>query len=117
MLNWINKMFGEKKESETPPPEPQPSELIQKVFDWISSISKEDMISQRDDDYGVDITRLKWTEDGYDKTRYCLFQGDYAEEKIDRSIEILRAESNAKNRWSCYDVSYLITELKNGDVK
>ena len=74
------------------------------------------MISQSDDDYGVDITCLKWKEDGYDKTRYCLFQGDYAEEKIDRSIEILRAESNTKNRWSCYDVSYLITKLKNGDV-
>jgi hypothetical protein len=115
MFSWIKKLFGIKGEVVTPP-EPQPTELIQKVFDWITSISKEDMISQRDDDYGVDITRLKWTEDGYDKTRYCLFQGDYAEEKIDRSIEILRAESNTKNRWSCYDVLYFIMELKNGDV-
>ena len=105
MFNWIKKLFGEKKESETPPPEPQPTELIQKVYDWITSISKEDMISQRDDDYGVDITCLKWTEDGYDKTRYCLFQGNYAEEKIDRSIEIIRLESKTKDCWGCYPTS------------
>lgn len=115
MLNWIKKLFGIKGE-ELPPPEPQPTELIQKVFDWITSINKEDMISQRDDDYGVDMTCLKWSEDGYDKTRYCLFQGNYAEEKIDRSIEILRLESNTKDRWSGYSISYFIMELKNGDV-
>ena len=112
MFNWIKKLFGIKGEvTPLPDPEPQPTELIQKVYDWITSISKEDMISQRDDDYGVDITCLKWTEDGYDKARYCLFQGNYAEEKIDRSIEIIRLESN-KN----YYVSYFIIELKNGDV-
>lgn len=110
MFNCIKKLFGIKGE-ELPDPEPQPTELIQKVFDWITSISKEDMISQRDDDYGVDITCLKWTEDGYYKTRYCLFQGNYDEEKIDRSIEIIRLESN-KN----YDISYFIMELKNGNV-
>lgn len=110
MFNCIKKLFGIKGE-ELPPPDPQPSELIQKVFDWITSIGKEDMISQRDDDYGVDITCLKWTEDDYYKTRYCLFQGNYDEEKIDRSIEIIRLESN-KN----YNVSYFIMELKNGDV-
>lgn len=111
MLNWIKKLFGKNKGEVTPPPDHQPTELIHKVFDWITSISKEDMVSQRDDDYGVDITSLKWTEDGYDKTRYCLFQGNYAEKKIDRSIEILRLENN-KN----YYVSYFIMELKNGDV-
>lgn len=116
MLNWIKKLFGKKIGEEISPPEPQPTELIQKVYDWIMSISKEDMVSQRDDDYGVDITCLKWREDGYDKTRYCLFQGNFAEEKIDRRIEILRLESNTKDRWSCYDVSYFIMELKNGDV-
>lgn len=110
MFNWIKKLFGIKGE-ELPPPEPQPTELIQKVFNWITSIRKEDMKSQRDDDYGVDITCLKWTEDGYDKTRYFLCQGNYAEEKIDRSIEIIRLESN-KN----YSVSYFIMELINGDV-
>ena len=117
MINWIKNLFGIKGE-ETPLPDPEPhaTELIQKVFDWITSISKEDMISQRDDDYGVDITCLKWTEDGYDKARYCLFQGNYAEEKIDRSIEILRLESNTEDRWGCYNVSYFIMELKNGDV-
>ena len=115
MFNWINKLFGKKVE-ELPPPDPQPTELVQKVFDWITGISKEDMISQRDDDYGVDITRLKWTEDGCNKTRYCLFQGNYAEEKIYRSIEILRLEDIKKNFWGCYSVSYLIMELKNGDV-
>ena len=117
MINWIKNLFGVKWE-ETPPPDPEPhaTELIQKVYDWITSISKEDMISQRDDDYGVDITCLKWTEDGYDKARYCLFQGNYAEEKIDRSIEILRLESNTEDRWGCYNVSYFIMELKNGDV-
>lgn len=111
MFNWIKKLFGKKKGEELPLPEPQPTELIQKVYDWITSISKEDMISQRDDDYGVDITCLKWNEDDYYKTRYCLSQGNYAEEKIDRSIEILRLESNEN-----YYVSYFIMELKNGDV-
>lgn len=115
MINWIKNLFGVKGEvTPLPDPEPQPTELIQKVYDWITSISKEDMISQRDDDYGVDITCLKWTEDGYDKARYCLFQGNYAEEKIDKSIEILRLESNTKDGWSSY--SYFIMELKNGDV-
>ncbi len=116
MFNWIKKLFGKKKVEVTPLPDPQPTELIQKVFDWITSISKEDMISQRDDDYGVDITCLKWSEDGYDKTRYCLFQGNYAEEKIDKSIEILRLESFSKGWCGCYSVSYFIMELKNGDV-
>lgn len=118
MFNWIKKLFGKKKGEELPPPdpEPQPTELIQKVYDWIMSISKEDMISQSDNDYGVDITSLQWSEDGYDKTRYCLFQGNYAEEKIDRSIEILRLESKTKDCWGCYSTSYFIMELKNGDV-
>lgn len=112
MFNWIKKLFGIKGEV-TPLPNPQSTELIQKVFDWITNISKEDMISQRHDDYGVDITCHKWTEDGYDKIRYCLFQGNYNEEKIDRSIEIIRLEMDLG---SCYSVSYFITELKNGDV-
>lgn len=116
MLNWIKKLFGKKKVEELPPPDPQPSELIQKVYDWIMSISKEDMISQRDDDYGVDITSLKCIEKGYDKTKYCLFQGNFAEEKMDRSIEILRGESLEKDCWGCRSVSYFITELINGDV-
>ena len=107
MFSWIKKLFGIKEEVT-----PQPTELIQKVYNWIMSISKEDMISQRDDDYGVDITCLKWTENGYDKTRYCLFQGNYAEKKIDRGIEILRSEMDIG---SCSSVSYFIMELKNGD--
>ena len=111
MFSWIKKLFGIKGEVVTPP-EPQPTELIQKVYDWITSISKEDMISQRDDDYGVDITRLKWVEDGYDKIRYCLFQGNYDEDKIERSIEIIRLESDLG---TCYSYSYFIMELKNGD--
>lgn len=115
MFNWIKNLFGVKGEvTPLPDPQPHPTELIQKVYDWITSISKDDMISQRDDDYGVDITCLKWTEDGYDKTRYCLFQGNYAEEKIDRSIEILRLESNKKDCCGCYSTSYFIMELKNG---
>ena len=117
MFSWIKKLFGKKVEvTPLPDPEPQPTELIQKVFDWITSISKEDMISQKEDDYGVDITSLQWSEDGYDKTRYCLFQGNYDEEKIDRSIEILRLESKSKDCWGCYSTSYFIMELKNGDV-
>ena len=116
MFSWIKKLFGKKKGEELPLPDPQPTELIQKVYDWITSISKEDMVSQRDDDYGVDITCLKWAEDDYDKTRYCLFQGNYAEEKIDRSIEILRLESKPKDCWGYYSTSYFIMELKNGDV-
>jgi hypothetical protein len=116
MFNWIKKLFGKKKGEEIPPPEPEPTELIQKVFDWITNISKEDMISQRDDDYGVDISCLEWKEDGYAKTRYCLFQGNYAEEKIDRSIEILRLESKTKDCWGCRSIYYFIMELKNGDV-
>ena len=116
VFNWIKKLFGKKKGEELPLPDPRPTELIQKVYNWIMSISKEDMISQRDDDYGVDITSLTWTEDGHHKTRYFLFQGNFAEEKIDRGIEILRLESKTKDLWSCYDVSYFIMELINGDV-
>ena len=119
MINWIKKLFGVKGE-ETPLPDPDaqptPTELIQKVYDWITSISKENMISQRDDDCGVDITCLKWSEDGYDKTMYFLSQGNYAEEKINRSIEIIRLESNKKDYCGCYSVLYFIMELKNGDV-
>ena len=113
MFNWIKKLFGKKEGEESPLPESQPTELIQKVYDWITSISKEDMISQRDDDYGVDITRLKWVEDGHDKIRYCLFQGNYAEDKIGRSIEIIRLETDLG---ICYSYSYFIMELKNGNV-
>ena len=116
MLNWIKKLFGKKKEEELLPSDPQPSELIQKVYDWIMSISKEDMISQRDDDYGVDITSLTWTENGQYKTRYCLFQGNFAEEKIDRSIEILRLEDINKDCWGSYSVTYFIMGLKNCNV-
>lgn len=116
MFNWIKKLFGKKKGEELPPPEPQPTELTQKVYDWIMSISKEDMISQRDDDYGADITSLTWTEDGQYKTRYFLFQGNFDEEKIDRSIEILRIEDINKDCWGSYSVTYFIMELKNGDV-
>lgn len=115
MFNWLKKLFKKNKE-ELSTPDPQPTELIQKVYDWIMSISKEDMISQRGDDYGVDITSLKWKEDGYDKTRYCLFQGNYSEKKIDRSIEILRLENLEKDCWGCYSVSYFIMELINGDI-
>ena len=115
MFNCIKKLFGIKGE-ELPPPDPQPTELIQKVHDWITSISKEDMISQRDDDYGVDITCLKWSEYGYDKTRYFLWQGNYAEEKIDRSIVIIRLESRKEDCWGCHNISYFIMELKNGDA-
>lgn len=116
MFNWIKKLFGKKKEEELPPADPQPTELIQKVYDWIMSISKEDMISQRDDDCGIDIICLKWTEDGYYRTKYWLFQGNYAEDKIDRSIEILRVESIEKDFWNSYFVGYHIIELKNGDI-
>lgn len=116
VFNWIKKLFGKKNGEELSPPEPQPTELIQKVYDWIMSINKEDMVSQRDDDYGVDITCLKWREDGHHKTRYFLFQGNFAEEKIDRGIEILRGESLEKDCWGCRSVSYFIMELINGDV-
>ena len=112
MFSWIKKLFGIKEEAVTPP-DPQPTELIQKVYDWIMSISKDDMISQRDDNYGVDITCLEWTEDGCDKTRYSLFQGNYAKGKIDRSIKIKRLELDLGSR---YSYSYFIMELKNGDV-
>ena len=111
MINWLKKLFGIKgEETPLPDPQPTPTELIQKVFNWITSISKEDMISQRDDDYGVDITCLKWSENGYDKTMYCLSQGNYAEEKIDRSIEIIRLESNKKDYCGCYSVWLYPTE-------
>lgn len=116
MFNWIKKLFGKKNGEELPPPDPQPTELIQKVYNWIMSINKKDMISQRDDDYGADITSFQWTEDGQYKTRYCLFQGNFAEKKIDRSIEILRLEDINKDCWGSYSITYFIIELKNGDI-
>lgn len=116
MFNWIKKLFGKKKGEVTPLPEPQPSELTQKVYDWIMSISKEDMISQRDDDYGVDITSIWQVENGNYESRYCLYQGNFAEEKIDRSIEILRLENLKKDCWGCRSVTYFIMGLKNCNV-
>jgi hypothetical protein len=55
MFNWIKKLFGIKGE-ETPPPEPTPSALVQKLSDWVLGIKREDMITQKEGDYGFDIT-------------------------------------------------------------
>ena len=54
MFNCIKKLFGIKGE-ETPTPEATPSALIQKLSDWVLGIKREDMITQKEDDYGFDI--------------------------------------------------------------
>ena len=71
MLNWIKKLFGLKGE-ETSPSEPTPSVLIQKLSDWVLGIKREDMITQKEGDYGFDIICNESKDEEYIRTMYDL---------------------------------------------
>lgn len=115
MFNCIKKLFGIKGE-ETPPPEPTPSALIQKLSDWVLAIKREDMITQKEGDYGFDITHDDSKDDEYIRTKYVLWEGD--KNKVDpvRRIEILRLETNTLD-FHKHHISYFIMEVCRGDDK
>jgi hypothetical protein len=117
MLNWIKKLFGIKGEvTPLPDPEPKPSELVQKLSDWVLGIKREDMLTQKEGDYGFDITCNEWRDEEYIRTKYVLWEGD--KNKVDpvRSIEILRLETNTLD-FHKHHISYFIMEVCRGENK
>ena len=115
MLNWIKKLFGIKGE-ETPPPEPTPSALIQKLSDWVLGIKREDMITQKEDDYGFDIICNESKDEEYIRTMYDLWEGDKNKVDPERSIKILRLETNTLD-FHKHHISYFIMEVCRGENK
>ena len=115
MFNWIKKIFGIKRE-ETPPSEPTPSVLVQKLSDWVLGIKREDMITQKEGDYGFDITCYDSQDDEYIRTKYVLWEGN--KNKVDpvRSIEILRLKTKTLD-YTKHHVSYFIIEVCRGEKK
>ena len=115
MLNLIKKLFGIKGE-ETPPPEPTPSPLVQKLSDWVLGIKREDMLTQKEGDYGFDIICNECKDDEYIRTKYVLWEGD--KNKVDpvRSIEILRLETITLD-FHKHHISYFIMEVCRGENK
>ena len=115
MFNCIKKLFGIKGE-ETPPSEPTPSVLVQKLSDWVLAIKREDMITQKEDDYGFDIICNESKDDEYIRTKYTLWEGD--KNKVDpvRSIVILRLETNTLD-FHKHHISYFIMEVCRGENK
>lgn len=116
MFNWLKKIFGIKVEGETPPPEPQPTVLVQKLSDWVLGIKREDMLTQKDGDYGFDITHDEQRDAEYIRTKYVLWEGN--KNKVDpvRSIEILRLETNTLD-YNKHHISYFIMEVCRGEKK
>ena len=115
MFNWIKKLFGINGE-ETPPPEPTPSVLVQKLSDWVLAIKREDMLTQKDGDYGFDITCNESQDEEYIRTMYDLWEGDKNKVDPDRSIKILRLETNTLD-FHKHHISYFILEVCRGENK
>ena len=115
MLNWIKKLFGIKGE-ETPPPEPTPSVLFQKLSDWVLGTKREDMITQKEGDYGFDIICNESKDEEYIRTKYVLWEGDKNKYDPERSIEILRLETNTLD-FHKHHISYFIMEVCRGENK
>ena len=115
MFNWIKKLFGIKVE-ETPPPEPTSSVLIQKLSDWVLGIKREDMITQKEGDYGFDIICNESKDDEYIRTMYDLWEGDKNKVDHERSIKILRLETNTLD-FHKHHISYFIMEVCRGEDK
>ena len=115
MFNWIKNLIGIKRE-ETPLPEPTPSELVQKLSEWVLEIKREDMITQKDSDYGFDIICNECRDEEYIRTKYVLWEG--GKDKIDpeRSIEILRLKTNTLD-FHKHHTSYFIMEVGRGEKK
>lgn len=116
MFSWLKNLFWEKVENNTPPEEPSPSPLFQKIADWVLAIKREDMLTQKDDDYGFDIICNECRDDEYIRTKYVLWEGD--KNKVDpvRSIEILRLETNTLD-FHKHHISYFIMEVCRGENK
>lgn len=114
--SWLKKLFGIKVENNTPPEEPSPSPLVQKIADWVLAIKREDMITQKEGDYGFDITCNECKDEEYIRKKYVLWEGD--KNKVDpvRSIEILRLETNTLD-FNKHHVSYFIMEVCRGENK
>lgn len=115
MFNCIKKLFGIKGE-ETPPPEPTPSVLVQKLSDWVLGINREDMITQKDEDYGFDIICNVCKDNEYTRTTYVLWEGGKNKIDPERSIEILRLKTNAPD-YNKHHVSYFVMEVCRGGKK
>lgn len=115
MFNWIKKLFGIKGE-ETPPSEPTPSALVQKLSDWVLAIKREDMLTQKEDDYGFDITCDECRDEEYIRTKYDLWEGDKNKVDPERSIKILRLETNTLD-FHKHHISYFIMEVCRGENK
>ena len=107
MFNWL---FNKEKTVQANGPELTP--LVKKLSDWVNSIKKSDMVTQRDDDSGYDVFNSEWTEDGYFKSAYCLW-GPKNEETV-KAIDIVRVENKGATV-SDYTCIYHIREVRNGD--
>lgn len=116
MFSWLKNLFSKKVENNTPPEEPSPSPLVQKLSDWVLGIKREDMITQKEDDYGFDIICDECRDEEYIRTKYVLWEGD--KNKVDpvRSIEILRLETNTLD-FHKHHISYFIMEVCRGEKK
>ena len=115
MFNWIKKLFGIKGK-ETPLHEPTPSVLIQKLSDWVLGIKREDMVTQKESNYGFDIIHNECQDEEYIRTTYILWEGDKNKVDPERSIEILRLKTNTLD-YNKHHVSYFVMEVCRGGKK
>ena len=112
MITWLKNLFFKKEEVVTPP-EPTPSPLVQKVADWILSIKREDMVTQREDGKGYEITFTDSIDDENIRKKYKLWEVNEDDPKSQRSIEIERIEK--KDIFKELTTLYFIIELSKGE--
>ena len=112
MFNWIKKLFG-KREEELPLPEPTPSPLVQKIADWVLSIKKEDMATQRDDGNGYETYLIESIDDENETKKLILWEVNNDDPNTQRSIEIERIVK--KDIFKEHNTVYFIIELSKGD--
>lgn len=109
MFGWL---FNKEKTVEANGPELTP--LVKKLYDWVMSITKSNMITQGDSGNGYDIYNSECKEDGYLKSAYVLWEKK--DDKTGKAIDIIRVE-NTGVTMSDYVCTYLIREVSNGDDK
>ena len=107
MISWIQTLFIQ-KEVETHP-EPIPSPLVQKVADWILSIKKEDMATQRNDGKGYEINLVESIDDENITKKIILWEVNKDDPDEQRSIEIERIEK--KDIFKELTTMYFIIDL------
>ena len=112
MITWLKNLFFKKEEVVTPP-EPTPSPLVQKVADWILSIQREDMVTQREDGKGYEITFTDSIDDENIMKKYKLWEVNEDDPNSQRSIEIERIEK--KDIFKELTTLYFIIELSKGE--